>query len=102
MMRPTNLIRSVCAAAVIAAWVAGTPVWANRAVQPQVTGQVSAVAGQAAVTINGQTYLIATDSAAYQSIRNVHVGDTIGLILDGPSTSSTTHVIGIVTTASSK
>ncbi|HEX4052533.1 MAG TPA: hypothetical protein VHY19_16815 [Steroidobacteraceae bacterium] len=96
--------RSVALSAALAAAVmaAGSPAWANMLVQPQVTGAVTAVAGTTAVTINGQTYLIERNSSAYQVIQSVHVGEQIGLILDGPASSSSSHVIAIVTAAARK
>lgn len=103
MMRLANVpkMRSfVCA--VVAALALGTvvtPVSASRLIQPQVTGQVTSVEGTAAVTVNGTTYLIAADSAAYQTVQGVHVGDTIGLVLNGPAGQSGTQVIYIVTNA---
>jgi hypothetical protein len=71
---------------------------ANKLVQPQVSGQVTSVNGSAAITINGQTYLISSSSPAYQQIQGVHIGDQIGLVLNGPAGASTTQVVGIVTT----
>lgn len=92
--------RAVALSAALVA--AGAPVWANMLVQPQVTGAVTAVAGTTAVTINGQTYLIERNSTAYQAIQSVHVGEQIGLILDGPASSSRSHVVAIVTAAARK
>lgn len=76
--------------------VTATVARANIPIQPGVTGAVSAVAGTTAVTVDGQTYLIDRNSPAYGAIQGVHVGDRIGLILDGPPGSSQSHVIGIV------
>jgi hypothetical protein len=70
---------------------------ANMLVQPQVSGQVTSVNGSAAITINGQTYLISSSSPAYQEIQGVHIGDQIGLVLNGPAGAATTQVVGIVT-----
>jgi hypothetical protein len=106
MMQNSNPLKSRGLAAIaVAALALGAlgahtpPAWASMVVQVQVTGQVSAVEGTTAVTINGTTYLIAANSPAYQTIQSVKVGDTIGLVLDGPSGASTTQVVGIVTDA---
>lgn len=101
MMRLNNSLKTRClAAAALAALGLGalaTPLWASRLVQAQVSGQVTSVEGNTAVTIDGTTYLIAANSAAYQAVQNVHVGDTIGLVLSGPPGLSTSQVIYIVT-----
>jgi hypothetical protein len=98
MMRYPTSFKSLRLAALLAAGLAlGAPAWANIPVPPQVTGQVSAVEGTTAVTINGTTYLIAANSPAYQAIQSVSVGDTIGLILSGPAGDATSQVVAIVT-----
>jgi hypothetical protein len=98
MMRHPITFKSVRLAGLVAAGLAlGAPAWANIPVPPQITGQVSAVEGTTAVTINGTTYLIAANSPAYQAIQSVNVGDTIGLILSGPAGVSTSQVVAIVT-----
>lgn len=85
----------------VGALLGATPARANYAPQAQVSGQVTSVNGQTAVSVDGQTYLIALDSPAYQTVLKVHVGDTIGLLFDGPPTASTSHVIFILTNSAS-
>ncbi len=97
MMHPyIRALRALLLTAALAATPAAA-VWANRPALPQVTGQVTGLNGNAAVTIDGQTYLISSSSQAYQTILSVHVGDHIGLILNGPAGAATTQVVGIVT-----
>jgi hypothetical protein len=80
----------------MAALAIAIPVFANRALQPQVTGQVTAIAGDTAISVDGKQYLIAAGSAAYGSVQTVHVGDQVSLIMDGPANSAASHVIIIV------
>jgi hypothetical protein len=84
----------------IAAVAIGTPAFAVQPLQPQVTGHVTAIAGETGISVNGKQYLIAAGSSAYSSVQTVHVGDQVGLILDGPATSAASHVIAIVTPTS--
>jgi hypothetical protein len=88
------------AALAIAALAIGTPAFATRTLQPQVTGQVTAIAGETAISVNGKQYLIAAGSAAYSSVQTLHVGDQVGLILDGPANSAASHVIAILSPTS--
>jgi len=90
-------MRALVLAAALGVALSGV-VNANMLVQPQVSGQVTSVNGSAAITINGRTYLISSASPAYQEIQGVHIGDQIGLVLNGPAGASTTQVVGIVTT----
>ena len=88
--------RWIVVTALLSAMAAVTAAQANIPIQPGVTGDVSAVAGTTAVTVDGRTYLIDRNSPAYSAVQGVHVGDRIGLILDGPASASESHVIGIV------
>jgi hypothetical protein len=88
------------AAALATLCVSGAPAWANRPVQAQVSGQVTAVEGTAAVTVGSTTYLIAANSPAYQTIQSVRVGETIGLVLSGPAGDSSSQVEYIIVSGS--
>jgi hypothetical protein len=93
---------AVVALGVLALGASAEPARASMPVQPQVTGQVSAVDGVTAVHINGTTYLIAPNSPAAQTIRSVAPGQTIGLVLNGPPGLGTSEVVSIVSAAGSK
>jgi len=90
-----RLTLAALAAAGLAAAAVGTCAWAGMPLQPQVTGQVSAVQGTTAVTINGTTYLIAPNSPAATAVRTVTPGEVIGLVLNGPPGSATSEVVYI-------
>jgi hypothetical protein len=88
---------ALMAGGLAAAAVAGSA-WAGMPLQPQVSGQVSAVQGATAVTINGTTYLIAPNSPASTTVRDVTPGQTIGLVLNGPPGAATSEVVYITRT----
>ena len=67
---------------------------------PQVSGQVSAQPESTVIEVNGVRYLVAVNSAAAAQLASLHVGDSVGLVLDGPATSSASHVIAIIATPS--
>jgi hypothetical protein len=99
MMQYLQRARHRCLAAVAIAACALTiaaPVLASRIVQAQVTGHVTAILGDASISVDGKEYLIAAGSAAFHSIQSVHVGDQVSLIMDGPPTSSSSHVTVIL------
>ena len=60
-----------------------------------VTGTVTAINGRA-VTIQGKTYAIATNSAAYAVVANFKPGQLVDVQLNGPAKSSTSQAINIV------
>jgi hypothetical protein len=78
--------------ALIAAAVCSAPAMASRVVQPQVTGHVTAIAGST-ISVDGHQYLIGAGSIAAQKVGTFHVGDLVGLVLNGPPTSSASQVI---------
>jgi hypothetical protein len=86
--------RRVATAALTLA-LAALPAFGVRLVSPQVTGRVTSISGNVSVVIDGKTYMIGAGTPASQNIANVHVGDQIGLILDGPVSRSGSHVINI-------
>jgi hypothetical protein len=60
-----------------------------------VTGTITAINGNM-VTIQGKTYPIATDSAAYAVVAHFKPGQLVDVQLDGPAKSSTSRAINIV------
>jgi hypothetical protein len=83
------------AAAALSLMMVCAPASAVLRVQPQVSGTVTAIAGTVAVSIDGKQYMIGAGTGAALAILNVHVGDQIGLIFDGPVSKPGTHVTGI-------
>jgi hypothetical protein len=75
--------------------------WAARVLAPQVSGQVSSQPESTVIEVNGVRYLVAVNSAAAAQLATLHVGDSIGLVLDGPATSSASHVVAIIVNPSS-
>jgi hypothetical protein len=99
-MQRFHRARNGCLAALaIAAMAIGTPAFALQAVQPQVSGHVTAIAGDTAISVDGKQYLIGAGTAAYSSVQTIHVGDQVSLILDGPANSAASHVIVILPAA---
>lgn len=78
------------------------PVGANTPVLAQVTGTVTAISGNNVIVVNGTRYLIGVSSAAFTQLPTIKVGQSVGLIMDGPATSSGSHVISIQPVTSSK
>lgn len=66
--------------------------------QPQVSGHITAVASNEVVVVDGHRYLVAVNSAAYKVMSSLHVGDAVGLFLDGPANNSASHVTAIKVT----
>ena len=60
-----------------------------------VTGTVTAINGNV-VTIQGKTYPIAANSAAYAVVANFKPGQLVDVQLNGPAKSSTSQAINIV------
>jgi hypothetical protein len=86
----------VAALALALATVAGTsPAVATIMITPQVTGQVTAISGATFIVVDGHQYQVAVNSPAFQTLQNLHVGDMVALILDGPAKSSSSHVTSI-------
>jgi hypothetical protein len=83
------------AAAALTVMMMCVPASAVRRVLPQISGTVTAISGTVAVSIDGKQYMIGAGTDAAHAILNVHVGDQIGLVFDGPVSKSGTHVIGI-------
>ncbi|HWG75868.1 MAG TPA: hypothetical protein VN660_03650 [Steroidobacteraceae bacterium] len=105
MMQYWNSCRAtaLASAALVFLWALAPA--AARAGMPlplQVVGPVSSVEGTTAVRINGTTYLIAPNSAAAQEIHNVTAGETIGLVLNGPTGSATSEVVYITHNATGR
>jgi hypothetical protein len=82
------------------AWPAANS-WAARVLAPQVSGQVSSQPESTVIEVNGVRYLVAVNSAAAAQLATLHVGDSVGLVFDGPATSSASHVIAIIANPSS-
>jgi hypothetical protein len=91
-----NTPKNACLALLLAAAAAfAAPAVASRVIAPQVTGHVTAIAGSTAISVDGHQYLIGAGTLAAQNIGMVHIGDQVGLVLNGPPTSSASHVIMI-------
>jgi hypothetical protein len=70
--------------------------WAARVLSAQVSGLVSSQPESTVIEVNGVRYLVAVNSAAAAQLATLHVGDSVGLVLDGPATSSASHVVAII------
>ncbi|MGH8144640.1 MAG: hypothetical protein ACREU2_19280 [Steroidobacteraceae bacterium] len=102
-MRNIHAVKNYWLAAVAGlTLVFGVTTHASMVVTPQISGQVTAVAGGTEITIGGVTYLVAAGSAASHAIQNVHVGDSVGLVLSGPPGSAASEVVAIVVASSHK
>ncbi|HUI61963.1 MAG TPA: hypothetical protein VLX90_17180, partial [Steroidobacteraceae bacterium] len=86
----------------VALCMTGFAASAATVVPPAVSGSVNAVGADQSLTVNGHRYLVAPGSAAASQLNNLHVGDVVGLIFDGPADSSGSHVIAIVGAAVSQ
>jgi len=73
-----------------------TPVLSATVVPPAISGTVNAVGNDLTITVNGQRFSVVPGSAAANQLSTIHVGDTVGLVLNGPASSSASQVIGIV------
>jgi hypothetical protein len=92
----TDTLRSLgVAAAAIGLMLCSLPTIAARLVMPQVSGHVTSITGNISITVEGKQYMIAAGSTAATSVRDVHIGDEVGLVMDGPANKSGTHVIAI-------
>ena len=81
----------------LAAALSSPAALASRTVDPQVVGHVTAVGSNTAIVVDGRRYLVAVNSAAYKALGDVHVGDSVGLVLNGPPANSASHVTALVT-----
>jgi hypothetical protein len=63
---------------------------------PQVIGYVTAITANVSITVDGKQYAIATGSPAANTVRDLHVGDQVGLMMDGPTAKITSHVTAIL------
>jgi len=90
------------AALILAAALGMQPVQASRMVAPQVTGRVTAMGSNTTIVVDGKRYLVAVNSAAYKALADLHVGDSVGLILNGSPGSSAAHVTAIQVNRASK
>jgi hypothetical protein len=71
------------------------PAMAAKLAMPQVSGHVTAITANISITVDGKQYAIAAGSPAASSVRDVHVGDQVGLMMDGPAGRSGSHVTAI-------
>jgi hypothetical protein len=62
---------------------------------PQVVGHVTAITANVSITVEGKQYAIAAGSPAATSVRDLHVGDQVGLMMDGPISQVSSHVTAI-------
>jgi hypothetical protein len=93
MMRNFYSLKNAGLAAVLVAAAAfAGPAVAARIIAPQVTGHVTAIAGSS-ISIDGHQYMIGAGTVAAQNVSMFHVGDLVGLVLNGPANSSASHVI---------
>jgi hypothetical protein len=92
-MRNFHSLKNACLAAALVATALFTgPAVASRVITPQVTGHVTAIAGSS-ISVDGHQYLIGAGTMAAQNIGTVHIGDLVGLVLNGPATSSASQVM---------
>jgi hypothetical protein len=77
----------------LAALLAAGAALASKAIGVKITGQVTAVSGTEAITINGTQYFVKAGSAAAQALSQITPGEVVDAILDGPAESSTSHVV---------
>jgi hypothetical protein len=74
---------------------ATSPALALVALSPQVTGHITAIPSSTTIVIDGKQYLVKVDSAAFNQLSSLQVGEIVGLVMDGPASSSSSHVIAI-------
>jgi hypothetical protein len=95
-MRNFHSLKHAGLAAVLIATAAfAAPAIAAKVMPPQVTGHVTAIAGSTSISVDGHQYMIGAGTMAAQNITMFHVGDLVGLMLNGPATSSASHVVMI-------
>lgn len=87
------------AAALLVAVLAGTASRASQPVGPTVQGQVTAVYGIEAITVNGTQYNVKAGSQAAQALSSLAPGQQVTITLDGPASSATTHVVAVYATS---
>jgi hypothetical protein len=88
-----NLRNAGLAAVLIAAAAFAGPALAARIIAPQVTGHVTAIVGSSSISVDGHQYLIGAGTMAAKNVGTIHLGDVVGLVLNGPATSSASQVI---------
>jgi hypothetical protein len=92
-LKAAGLALALIASAALTGAVLAGPASASTIRQAQVVGHVTAIAGNAAISIDGHQYLIGAGTLAYQSVGTIHIGDMVSLVFDGPPSSSASHVV---------
>jgi hypothetical protein len=93
-MKPMTSLLMVSMLAV-ANVVSISPAVAIVVIAPQVIGHVTAIPSSTLIVVDGHQYLVAANSPAFRTLQTLHVGDSVGLMLDGPVKSSASHVTSI-------
>jgi hypothetical protein len=82
-------------ASVAAIMLCSLPAMGAKLAVPQVSGHVTAITANISITVDGKQYAIAAGSPAASTVRDLHVGDQVGLMMDGPVGKITSHVTAI-------
>ena len=94
----SHSVRSLAAsvaASIATIMLCSLPAMGAKLAVPQVVGHVTAITANISITVDGKQYAIAAGSPAANSVREVHVGDEVGLMMDGPAGQSGSHVTAI-------
>jgi hypothetical protein len=74
---------------------------ASRVAGEIVSGTITSIDPPYRIAVDGHTYAILASGAAAESLGRLVRGQHVDLVLDGPKSSSTSHVISVVTHAGS-
>ena len=69
--------------------------WATRVFTALVTGAITAAPMRSQIEVDHHTYRIKAGSPAEQTASSLYVGQIVDLVLDAPTTESTTTVVAI-------
>jgi len=72
-----------------------TPVSANTPAFPQLTGKVTGLPGGNRIEVDGHTYTVVSGTEATEHIKSLHIGDVVGLKLEGPTAGHSSNVVKI-------
>jgi hypothetical protein len=81
--------------ALLAVCIGGSAVWGSILIAPALTGHVTSVSGNEAVTIDGHLYYVSPGSAAAAALPSLTVGELVDVYLDGPAQNAASHVVSI-------
>jgi hypothetical protein len=91
-------LNALAAAALVAVLASGPAALATQPIGPTLQGQVNAVSGIEAITVNGTQYNVKPGSQAAQALPSLAPGQQVTVMLDGPASSATTHVVAVYAT----